>query len=315
MQHTVAGGTSHEHLEAVRQLSLSVAAGEIIAVVGESGCGKSSLARAMVGLLPASSGEIYFRGAAVSGMDARARKDWRRDTQLLFQDPHSALSPRRRIVQSLAEPLEMLGVKADGEQQQRILSAIAEVNLPIDILQRYPHQLSGGQKQRIALARALLCQPRLIIADEPLSALDVSEQARLLSLFIELRKEKQIAFVLIAHDLAVVQQLADRVAVMYLGRLIELAPADSFFQSAAHPYSQALLQASQSNWHNTPANEPVLTGEPPSALTPPSGCVFHTRCAQVMDLCNRVVPEQQVLNQSETARGLHQVQCHLYSSQ
>ena len=221
VQHAVrAGAKGQTQLEAVRQLSLSVAEGEIVAVVGESGCGKSSLARAMVGLLPASSGEIYFRGLAVQGLNGEARKQWRMQTQMIFQDPHSALSPRRTIADTLAEPLELQGAAKAQQHEQHILKALNEVNLSDEILKRYPYQLSGGQKQRIALARTLLCQPSLIIADEPLSALDVSEQARLLSLISKLRTDKKIAFVLIAHDLAAVQHVADRVALMYLGQLL-----------------------------------------------------------------------------------------------
>ncbi len=321
VQHSVrAGARGQTGLEAVRQLSLSVAEGEIVALVGESGCGKSSLARAMVGLLAPSSGEIYFRGVPLQGLNGEARKNWRMQTQMIFQDPHAALSPRRTIAETLAEALELQDAARAQQQEQHILNALFEVNLSSDILQRYPHQLSGGQKQRIALARALLCQPSLIIADEPLSALDVSEQARLLRLFSKLRTDKQIAFILIAHDLAAVQQVADRVAVMYLGQLLELAPAARFFRAAAHPYSQALLQATQRNWRSGSsvvpglAVEPVLSGEPPSALTPPSGCVFHTRCAQRLEHCSRVAPEQQTLVQQDTTAVAHQVLCHLYST-
>ncbi len=319
VQHAVRSGGS-TRLEAVRELSLSVFPGEIIAVVGESGCGKSSLARAMVGLVPASSGEIRIQGVPVQNLAGKARKNWHRQTQMLFQDPHSALSPRRTIADTLAEPLEIQEKVTAEQQKQQILAALSEVNLSSDILLRYPHQLSGGQKQRIALARALLCKPSLIIADEPLSALDVSEQARLLNLFSKLRSDKHIAFVLIAHDLAAVQQVADRVAVMYLGQLLELAPAARFFQGAAHPYSQALLKATQRNWQPgywadpKEADEPVLKGEPPSALTPPSGCVFHTRCAQRLELCSEVVPGQHSLVQAASAAGAHQVLCHLYST-
>jgi len=319
VHHAVRGkGAGHTGLVAVRQVSLSVAVGEIVAVVGESGCGKSSLAHAMVGLLAPSSGGIYFHGTPVQTLGGAARKNWRRQIQMIFQDPHSALSPRRTIAETLAEPLQLQGTATARQQKQHILDAMSEVNLTSDILQRYPHQLSGGQKQRIALARALLCQPSLIIADEPLSALDVSEQARLLNLFSKLCTEKQIAFVLIAHELAAVQQVAHRVAVMYLGQLMELAPAERFFRAAAHPYSQALLRATHRNWQGVFSTNsglvdgPVLSGEPPSALTPPTGCVFHTRCAQRLEQCSQVAPEQQNLAQPDTKVGIHQVLCHLY---
>lgn len=300
-------------LEAVHQLSLSIQTGEILAIVGESGSGKSSLARALVGLLPVSGGEVYYRGQAVTGLDGKARSRRRREVQLIFQDAQSALSPRRSIQQSLEEPLALLAVAKGQEIQQSIEAALADVNLRTDILHHYPHQLSGGQKQRVALARALLSQPVLIIADEPMSALDVSEQARLLNLILKLRAEKNIAFLLIAHDLAAVQQLADRVGVMYLGRLLELAPAQAFFEAAAHPYSQALLRAAQRNWIQSAADSPVLPGEPPSALTPPAGCVFHTRCDRVFEPCYKQIPERQSLNQSGLDSESHWVQCHLYT--
>lgn len=314
VRHPLNNSNSHSQadLEAVHKLSLSVQDGEILAIVGESGSGKSSLAHALVGLLPVAGGEVYYRGMAVSSLKGKDRSCRRREVQLIFQNAHSALSPRRRIRQCLEEPLALLNVPRGKETQQEIEAALANVNLSTDILQRYPHQLSGGQKQRVALARALLSQPALIIADEPMSALDVSEQARLLNLIIKLRAEKNIAFLLIAHNLAAVQQLADRVGVMYLGRLLELAPAQDFFQAAAHPYSQALLQASQRSWSCGTENGPVLQGDTPSALTPPTGCVFHTRCKQALKHCSNEVPEQQILVQASSGGEPHRVLCHLY---
>jgi oligopeptide/dipeptide ABC transporter ATP-binding protein len=309
------GRSQAQKFEAVHQLSLGLAAGEILAIVGESGCGKTSLAQALLGLLPAASGEVCFRGRNVSALRKDEVNRWRRETQLIFQDPHSALSPRRTIRQSLLEPLQMQGKVDVVEEQQKILAVLDEVNLSAEILQRYPHQLSGGQKQRIALARALLCNPSVIIADEPLSALDVSEQARMLQLFLKLRAEKQIAFLVIAHDLAMVQQIADQVGVMYLGRLVELADATAFFRSAAHPYSQALLQATRNNWQDHHGDQPVLEGEPPAAGSPPAGCVFHTRCSQRLERCSREVPLPVNPGGSESGSGsglLHQVRCHLY---
>ncbi|HET6565055.1 MAG TPA: ABC transporter ATP-binding protein [Xanthomonadales bacterium] len=295
-------------------MSLSLAAGEVVAIVGESGCGKSSFVRALLGLLPTASGAVLYRGQDISTLDKQGHREWLRETQLIFQDPHSALSPRRRIRQTLEEALQQRGSARGAGGQQRILAVLDEVNLAADVLQRYPHQLSGGQKQRIALARALLCEPSLVIADEPLSALDVSEQARLLQLIRQLREEKNIAFLLIAHDLAMVQQIADRVGVMYLGRLVELAPAALFFCAAAHPYSQALLQSTRNNWNQVHTAEPSLEGEPPSALSPPPGCVFHTRCRQRLEQCSHIVPDTRVLS-AAGSESLHQVQCHLYAGQ
>ncbi len=297
-------------LEAVRQLSLGLSAGEIVAIVGESGCGKSSLARSLLGLLPAASGAVLFRGVDVAGMTAQQRCEWHRDVQLIFQDPHSALSPRRTVAKTLQEPLQQRSEPGSGVRR-KIHAALQSVNLPAELLSHYPHQLSGGQKQRVALARALLCEPSLIVADEPLSALDVSEQARMLQLLRSLREEKNIGFLLIAHDLAMVQQVADRVGVMYLGRLVEFAGAGQFFRSPAHPYSRALLQAAVSNWDPVQSDRPVLDGEPPSALQPPSGCVFHPRCKLRLEPCASVPPDEQVL--PESCDGLlHRVRCHLY---
>lgn len=300
-----------QQLEAVHRLSLTLQAGEILTIVGESGCGKTSFARALLGLLPAATGGVYFRGRKISTFGTVERRQWHQQIQLIFQDPHSALSPRRTIRQTLEEALQQQGAVRGPAAQQKIMAALDEVNLSPDVLQRYAHQLSGGQKQRIALARALLCEPSVIVADEPLSALDVSEQARMLQLLLKLRAEKQIAFLVIAHDLAMVQQLADRVGVMYLGRLVELAPAAQFFKSAAHPYSQALLQAARNNWNDSHSGQPVLEGEPPLASAPPSGCVFHTRCKQRLERCSQEVPRAG--NLAEPGSGmLHQVQCHLY---
>ena len=305
---------SKTHIEAVKQLSLEVFAGELLAITGESGCGKSSLARAMAGLLAAHSGKILFRGEDIAQRKKSASSKNRAfETQFLFQDPHSALSPRRRIYQTLAEPLPLRGVTSKAEIQQQIDSVLSEVNLGHELLTRFPHQLSGGQKQRIALARALLCQPALIIADEPMSALDVSEQARLMELISRLRREKQIAFLLISHDLAVVQQLADRVGVMYLGSLVEIGPAGVLLSQPAHPYTQALVNATRRNWQKSEGEPPVLPGEPPSALTPPTGCVFHSRCAQRMAHCDQQVPRQYTLEDQPGYAYSHRVQCHLHS--
>lgn len=300
----------HPSVEAVHRLSLDLHAGEIVAIVGESGCGKSSLARSLLGLLPAASGSVLFRGMDVAGMSAVQRREWRRRVQLVFQDPHAALSPRRTVLQTLEEPLQLYSTRSAAN---RILvdAAMEAVNLSSELLPLYPHQLSGGQKQRVALARALLCEPSLIVADEPLSALDVSEQARMLQLMRQLRDDRNIGFLLIAHDLGVVQQVANRVGVMYLGRLVELADARQFFSAAAHPYSQALLRAARDNWSRVHSEQPVLEGEPPSAMAPPPGCVFHPRCAQRLERCASTPPEEQSLR-AVAAGSLHRVQCHLY---
>jgi oligopeptide/dipeptide ABC transporter ATP-binding protein len=308
------GAAGRGYLEAVRDVSLEVRPGEILALVGESGCGKTSIARAVTGLVTSTSVSIRFSGLEQSSLDHQGRALWRRQMQLIFQQARSALSPRRNIKQTLQEPLELIGVNSATERQDRILAALADVNLPTSVLSQYPHQLSGGQLQRIALARALVSQPCLIIADEPMSSLDVSEQARLIGLIRKLRDERNIAFLLITHDLAIAQQLADQVAVMYLGQLLECAASEEFFRSAAHPYSQALLQAAQKQWGTSGKTAPALAGDPPSALTPPTGCVFHSRCQERLERCMKDAPGQTVLGGTSKPGLPHRVRCHLHAN-
>ena len=249
--------------------------------------------------------------ANMANMNAADQQKARRKIQLVFQDPMASLSPRRSILQSLLEPLNHFQIDNTGQRQDRAARALEAVALEAEVLQRFPHELSGGQRQRVALARALITEPELIIADEAVSSLDVSVQARIIELILDLRQRLGIAFLFISHDLAVVRQLADRVGVMYLGKMIEIAPADSLFKQAAHPYTRSLLDA-------VPVPDPqhrgpvILKGEPPSALAPPAGCVFHTQCPQVLEQCSVLAPGASQINDAGAKNTRHKVWCHLW---
>jgi len=298
-------------LTAVNGVSFDLHAGSIFGLVGESGSGKTSLVHAIMQLVHPSAGEVLFHGENLAQMKKTSRQKIRRNIQLVFQDPLASLSPRRSILQSLREPLDHFRIEVAGQRHARACGALETVGLEPDVLQRFPHELSGGQRQRVALARALVTEPELIIADETVSSLDVSVQARIIELILEMRQQLGIAFLFIAHDLAVIQQLADRVGVMYLGKMIEAAPADRLFHQAAHPYTRSLLEA-------VPVPDPAhgkpvaLQGEPPSALTPPAGCAFHTRCPRAMEECRILEPLDRQINQTGVKRTSHNVRCHLW---
>jgi oligopeptide/dipeptide ABC transporter ATP-binding protein len=302
---------SRDFLTAVNGVSFDIHAGSIFGLVGESGSGKTSLAHSVMQLVHPVAGEILFRGDNLARMKKPGLQKARRNIQLVFQDPLASLSPRRSILQCLIEPLDHFRIDVAAQRHARACQALDTVGLEPDVLQRFPHELSGGQRQRVALARALVSEPELIIADEAVSSLDVSVQARIIELILDLRRQLGIAFLFIAHDLAVVQQLADRVGVMYLGKLIETAPADSLFHQAAHPYTRSLLEA-------VPVPDPahgkpvVLQGEPPSALNPPPGCAFHTRCPVAVEQCRLIEPPDLQINEAGVKRTAHNVKCHLW---
>ncbi|WP_341677653.1 oligopeptide/dipeptide ABC transporter ATP-binding protein [Niveibacterium sp. SC-1] len=280
-------------VHAVSDLGFHLDAGETLAIVGESGCGKSSLARALVGLNPIHSGSIRFHGRELAGADRATWHAVRGAIQMVFQDPLSSLDPRMSIGQAIAEPLQAQrpGLAAT-ELRERVRHMAQRVGVPAALLNRYPHEFSGGQCQRVGIARALIVEPALLICDEPVSALDVSIQAQILNLLRELQREEQLAMLFIAHDLAVVRHLADRVLVMYLGRGMEQASGETLFRQPAHPYTQALLRAA-------PVPDPqrarkrggqTLAGELPSPVSPPSGCVFRTRCPLAEAACAAAIP-------------------------
>ncbi|SMF72746.1 peptide/nickel transport system ATP-binding protein [Xaviernesmea oryzae] len=270
-------------LQAVNDVSLTVLRGETLALVGESGSGKSTLGYVVAGLRRQSEGTVSFHGAPVDGEDGK------RPVQVIFQDPFSALDPRMVVGEIVAEPLRLKGVPSE-QRLARATEVLGQVGLPPEAARRYPHQFSGGQRQRIAIARALIAEPEMIVADEPLSALDVSIQSQVLNLLDDIKQEHGISYIFISHDLGVVRHLADRVAVLYLGRLMEVASRDDLFVTPSHPYTQALLAAVPRIGKGRRKKEQILKGEIPSPLSPPSGCVFHTRCPRAEDICRRERP-------------------------
>lgn len=299
-------------LTAVGGVSFDLRQGRIFGLVGESGCGKSSLARAIIGLTVAAAGAVLYRQRELGQMDVRELRQARRQIQYLFQDPLAALSPRRTIWQNLLEPLNLYRIGTRESRRSRIENALGTVDLHHEVLTRFPHELSGGQCQRVALARALVAEPAVIIADEPLSSLDVSVQARMITLIRKVQQKTGVAILLISHDLAVVQQLADEVAVMYLGQIVESGPAARVFSKPSHPYTRALFAAACGRRFEPDAMPVPLHGDPPSGLTPPTGCVFHTRCPLVMAECLTRTPMEVDLAASSSAN--HTVRCHLWNS-
>ncbi len=274
-------------LRAAENVSFAIAEGETLALVGESGSGKSTLGNVVAGLQAPSAGRLRFRGREI---DRAAWKEARRALQIVFQDPFGALDPRMPVSAIIAEPLLIQGTATAAERRARAAELVAQVGLPLDALNRYPHEFSGGQRQRIAIARALAPSPALIVADEPLSALDVSIQSQVLNLMKELQEQHGLSYLFISHDLAVVNHLVDRVAVLYLGRLVEIGGREDVFETPSHPYTRALL-------HSVPrigrkrARGQTIKGEMPSPLHPPPGCVFHPRCPKAADICRSEVPE------------------------
>jgi peptide/nickel transport system ATP-binding protein/oligopeptide transport system ATP-binding protein len=277
-------------LQAVSDVSFSIKPGETLALVGESGCGKTTLGRAIVGLYSATRGAIRFKGDDLTLQTNAERKKARQAIQMIFQDPYESLNPRLPVSDVITEPLLIHGIGNRSERADRARALISQVGLPVDALNRYPHQFSGGQRQRIAIARALGPEPALIVADEPLSALDVSIQSQILNLMSELREQRGLSYLFISHDLSAVHHLADRVAVMYLGRLVEVAPRNDLFATPSHPYTQALIDAIPRIGQGRRARGRTIAGDLPSPLKPPSGCAFHPRCPKAQAICKTDAP-------------------------
>ncbi|MBV9111874.1 MAG: ATP-binding cassette domain-containing protein [Hyphomicrobiales bacterium] len=299
-------------LRAVDGVSLRIAHGETLGLVGESGCGKSTLGRLLIRLIEPTAGAIFFEGEEITRRPTKALREKRRAMQIIFQDPYGALNPRMRVEDIIMEPLLIHGAKSDGPTRQKVSEMLNLVGLPRHARDRFPHEFSGGQRQRIGIARALVLRPKLVVCDEPVSALDVSVQAQIVNLLQDLQGELRLTYLFIAHDLSVVKHISNRVAVMYLGKIVEVAEKRELYAKPLHPYTQALIAAvpvaHPGNRASARAARARVSGDVPSALHPPAGCRFHTRCPYVMTICRAEEPK------ITEPRAGHEVACHLVGS-
>jgi oligopeptide transport system ATP-binding protein len=295
-------------LKAVDGISFDVMPGETLGLVGESGCGKSTAGRTIIGLYEPTDGEVLFDGKNIQKLTNKQRKQFRRDMQMIFQDPYASLNPRKSVMDIIAEGIDIHGLQNGKSREETVYELLETVGLNKSHATRFPHEFSGGQRQRIGIARALAMQPKFIIADEPISALDVSVQAQVVNLLRKLQKEKGLTYLFIAHDLSMVKYISDRVGVMYLGRMAELATSEELYEDALHPYTQGLLSTAPiPDPKQARQREKIrIKGEIPSPLHPPSGCRFRTRCPHAMEICSKVTPAWQ------EAKPGHWVACHLY---
>jgi oligopeptide/dipeptide ABC transporter ATP-binding protein len=293
-------------VHAVDDVSIEIKAGETLGLVGESGCGKSTLGRCIIRLLDLTSGSVTFDGRDISRLSRRALRPIRGELQMVFQDPYASLNPRKRVGTIIGDPLRIHGSKNRKQIRDRVRELLDLVGLSPEHVNRYPHEFSGGQRQRIGVARALALHPKLIIADEPVSALDVSIRAQVINLLDDLQDELGLTYIFIAHDLGVVRHVSDRIAVMYLGKIVEISPAEELYKKPVHPYTEALLSAVPIPDPNISAQreQVVLEGDVPSPISPPSGCRFHPRCKYATDVCAQIEPELKVHSAG------HQAACH-----
>ncbi|KPV44773.1 ABC transporter ATP-binding protein [Alicyclobacillus ferrooxydans] len=293
-------------VRAVDGITFSVMPGETLGVVGESGCGKSTMARTILRLLEPTSGKVEFEGKNVVGLSKNEMRAMRREMQIVFQDPYASLNPRYTIGKTLLEPMEIHHLHTASARKQRVADLLDRVGLDPDYTNRFAHEFSGGQRQRIGIARALTVNPKLLILDEPVAALDVSVQSQVLNLLKDLQDDLDLTYIFVAHDLSVVRYISDRVLVLYLGHMAELADADEVFADPLHPYTRALLSAVPVTDPDQKRERIILKGDLPSPANPPAGCPFHTRCPAAMEICSKQVPAWQ------EAKPGHLVACHLY---
>ncbi len=293
-------------VHAVDNVNLRIYKGETLGVVGESGCGKSTLGRSILRLVEPTEGKIIYNGEDITGYGKEQMRQMRQKLQLIFQDPYASLNPRMTVLELIKAPLDAFHIGSGEEKIERVREIMELVGMPEKMMNRYPHEFSGGQRQRIVIARALALNPEFVVCDEPVSALDVSVRAQVLNLIQELKKKKQLTYLFISHDLSVVKYVSDRIAVMYLGRVVEIADKNELYNNPAHPYTKALLSAIPIPDVDCAMKRVVLEGDVPSPINPPSGCHFHTRCKYATEKCRTECPQLKSVN------GTHQVACHLY---